>query len=267
VASLLLPGLAAGQAPAPETAPAGLAQGTRFIVGIERIAGFHHLSSSAHYTPSADWTFAQLDQSPSEQRDHFAVLWPGDSQSGLGVNPYAIPRFCFDVKLVPGLTFGGGIAFNKSSGTSRPFVLYQGSTDPVSLDHSVSWFSVSPRVGFLAMFNGTLGIWPRLGMTYVRLNEYQQQRQSVSASGRAGTNSQVGNSHVESSYLSIDPELLLVVTPSPHFGFLLGVQTAFGVGGGFTYSMTHAPYPPLSIPDGDLKATDIGVTGGLIGWL
>src|SRR6185369_3540445 len=123
--------------------------------------------------------------------------------------PYSVPRLAFDAFLQGGLTLGIGAQFAHTSG--------QGAIDALG---------VNPRIGWLPAIDGGIALWPRAGLSYVRLSD-----------------------DVRSSYLlALSLELQVVIPAARHLAFTLSPTFDVGVA-----STTR-------------DVTQLGLQGGLLGW-
>jgi hypothetical protein len=113
-------------------------------------------------------------------------------------NPFAAPRIAFDGFVVDGLSLGGSVGYSNFSISESGITSGDGP--------SYHAWLISPRIGYAYMFNDTVGLWPRLGITYVN--------QTVSASATvAGTNVSADSS---SHFVALSAEVPLAFTPVPH---------------------------------------------------
>ncbi|MFZ5892095.1 MAG: hypothetical protein ACOY0T_13650 [Myxococcota bacterium] len=96
---------------------------------------------------------------------------------------YSHARLGFDYFVIDGLSVGTAIGFSTNSG-----------------DNKYREFLVAPRVGYALMFSDSIGIWPRLGLTY------QDQKTPIGVSG----------------ILAVTVEANLVIVPVEHTALTIG---------------------------------------------
>jgi hypothetical protein len=129
----------------------------------------------------------QAIQSNGPDITTLSLLGPGGTE--IGSAPYSVPRLAFDAFLAGGLTLGIGAQYAHTSSGGAIDVL-----------------GVNPRVGWAPASDGGLALWPRAGLSYVRLSD-----------------------DVRSSYLlALSLELQLVIPAAQHVAF--AVSPTFDVG-------------------------------------
>lgn len=146
----------------------------------------------------------------------FSFAWQGQD----GLTPYDAPRVAFDYFLIDGLSVGGSVAFAAVS--------IEGSPD-------IDYFLVNPRVGYVYMFNPTIGIWPRGGISY-----HSRATDNLSISG-----------------LGLSIECMFPVVATEHLAFHFGPTVDM--------DLTGEIDPELG-PDRDLTYRSLGIRAGLMGW-
>ena len=165
------------------------------------------------------------------------------------------PGLAVDFVLGQGFTIGGGFYYASTGGDET---VKQGTTTTTETNYknsSLSAFGVATRVGYVLMFNEIVGIWPRLGLGY--------ESGSIKSYSYSGTNNQTETeTDIDLSNFSIRPEVMLVISPVPHFALLLGAASRFGVAGSQTQKQAG-----VTTLDGDYTESGIGVTAGLMGYL
>jgi hypothetical protein len=126
------------------------------------------------------------------------------------LDPFSNSRLGMDGVVGPGFTFGGSLGYSMFDATART------TGTGVATDNSpvgVTVFTVVPRLGVLLAPSRYLGVWLRGGVGYTSL-KLARPSQDVSAN---------------SWDLVLDP--MLVVTPLPHVGLLVGPSLNFGLAG------------------------------------
>jgi len=159
---------------------------------------------------------SNASQSPGSSVTTFSLL--GGSGLEAGATPYGIPRIGVDGFLSDGLSLGLGAEFaiiDQSGG-------------------NITVVGLNPRVGYALHASDGFSLWPRVGISYVNMSV---------GSSRPLTQTQ-------SAYLLAGTiEIQIVVTPLPHFGFLIAPTLDIGLAA-----------------TSSTKITQIGLQAGLIGW-
>jgi hypothetical protein len=192
----------------------------RFVVSGERLFGVSWVKENE--------TTAGMDQ--SESVTSISLL-----MKQTDVNPFPAPRIAFDTFVVAGLSLGGSIGY---SGFSTSM---SGGTSGGPNIHS---WSISPRVGYAYMFNDVVGLWPRLGITYVN--------ESVSESVTVAGMTVGGNSTLD--FVALSAEVPLAITPAPHTLITIAPTLDWAFTGSANSGNT------------DLSAIGIGLHAGLGLW-
>jgi hypothetical protein len=112
------------------------------------------------------------------------------------VSPFSTSRLAFDGVLGPGVTLGASFGFANTSMTTR--------SDGQSEDTEVRTWIFVPRVGYLLAPSRYLGVWLRAGVGFVDVRFKTEGTEASSSSFD----------------LVLDP--MLVITPMPHAGILIG---------------------------------------------
>ena len=183
---------AAEAAAAPSSSgPTAFGDGGQFVLSAERLFG---------YTYSRRTGFANTNS--------FTLL---AQPLGTGTYAYGAPRVGFDAFLTKSISLGGSLSFFRTSAGNS----------------STTGFEVAPRLGYGMMVGPWLGVWPRLGVTYVY------------ASGNGAT----------AKYLALTVEGLLAIVVAPHLVITFGPTLDLGLTG--------------SIGTTSIKNTDVGAYFGL----
>jgi hypothetical protein len=192
-------------APPPEaaaaapTGPASFGDGGQFVLSAERLFGY-------------TYTHQSFGGGPAATSSSFTLL---SSPFGDGSGAYDWPRLGFDYFLTRGISAGGSLSFFRAS----------------SGNSSQTGFEVAPRLGYAMMVGPWLGIWPRVGVTYVH-------------SSNGGTTLQ---------YLGLTLEAQLAFVIAPHLVILFGPTLDLGLSG----STANAGV------SNSAKLTDVGAYFGL----
>ena len=201
----------------------------QFVLSADRLFGIHGWSSTLKPPVGND-----VEASGTG----IYLLW-GSSNTGteeFATNPFAIPRLSADLFVIPGLSVGLSFGYTATSGEADD--PYSGTTEDFD---ELSAFAVQPRIGYAAMFSDQVGLWPRVGITYVGI-----------------TSTDVENDiDTDYSFLDVDGELMLVLSPAPHFAFTVGPVVDLGLSGS---------YKPGDTESLDATVTNIGVVGGMLGY-
>jgi hypothetical protein len=126
----------------------------------------------------------------------------GFGWQGVAGSVYDVPRLAFDYFLADSLSLGGSIGY----------AAYNFEADPGDGEGEGSAFIFAPRVGYVWNFNDWASFWIRGGFTY----------HSIS----------VGDDDDGENALALTVEPTFVLSPSTHWGFVLGPTLDISVTGG-----------------------------------
>ena len=187
------PGSPAAEAapPTSSSAPTGFGDGGQFVLSAERLFGY---------------TYSRRTGNPSS--NSFTVL---AQPFGTSTYAYGAPRIGFDGFVTKSFSLGGSLSFFRTSAGNG----------------STTGFEVAPRIGYGMMVGPWLGVWPRIGVTYVY----------ASTDGPS------------LKYLALTVEGLLAIVVSPHLVITFGPTLDLGLSG--------------SVGTTGIKNTDVGVYFGL----
>lgn len=226
-------------------AHARLGSGFQVLLSAERLFGYAHTWTDLTPTQYQGSSISGVERSGT-----------GDTLAFLGNSGDASldPKLGVDFSVGGGVTVGGTLLYGYHASESTLEDSRQGasSTERKSKGPRSSTFGVGARVGYLVMFNDVVGIWPRAGLSY--------------STATTTTYSSTGTSSVETEVnansVSVDPDVMLVVSPVPHFAFLFGVGGTVAVTGGYTVKTAGS-----TEEEGDASGGAIGIAAGLLGYL
>lgn len=203
------------------------ARSGQFAVSAERLFGVVHSSTDTDDpnggTRTQSYTTVNLLMNP---------------YSGL-VSVYAFPRIAADYFVIDGLSLGAALGFFTLSGHVK--------SDTVDQDTStVTGFLLAPRIGYAFMFNQNIGIWPRVGISYLTTH----------------SENDTGDSSSDGHQLALPIEVPLVISPIPHVGFLIGPTLDLGLTGSEKTKDTFGGMTTTTKQD--TNETDFGVQAGLL---
>jgi hypothetical protein len=162
-----------------------------FVISGERLAGAYAFSEVVTDEPDTR----------VESSGGVVNLLTGSSVSAGGFIPFAMPRLGFDL-VARGLTVGVCAGYSSSAGDLRR------ESGSMSRDEDLGnlgiWL-VNPRIGYLHRFTPIVGLWPRVGMTFVWLNAETP-----------------GVADVSSQLTDVTLEMPLVLRPVKHAAILVG---------------------------------------------
>jgi hypothetical protein len=179
------------------------------------------------------------------------LLWSNASVDIAGynaVNPYTMPMLTFHGVVAGGLTIGGGIGYASTSG-KHDSVSSSGGT--VSIDDPTrTAIAFAPRIGYLASFSPTFGIWAKGGITY--FSQKSESPPYTDCSTGPCLTIGGGESSINGVAIALDP--MIVLSPVPHVGIIFGPTLDIGVSG--TMAQTGGA-------DRDLTLSNFGVAAGI----
>ncbi len=180
-----------------------------FVISAERLFGLHlHVASTDYANGSGTATSTTFMTN---------FLWANATAADQGLNLYAMPHVGLHGVLGPGLTVGGSVGFFSHTGE---FEQDAGDVEGASVDlPSQFGFAFAPRFGGILPVSRVLAFWPRGGLTLHNV--------STTIPGSSVTEEFTMNEF--GIALSFDP--MLVFTPVPHVGLLLGPTVDIGLSG------------------------------------
>lgn len=223
-----------GTALAQDAATGRFGQQGQFAISAERMFGVASTSFTVEQTGGGE----QTDSATS-----FSLL---SSQMGAFFNAYVTPRIGLDYFVIDGLTLGAafGVFSTSTSVTDKP----PGAGSTTQDGPTYTGVILAPRIGYAYMFSDMVGIWPRLGFTYVGV-------------GSKDSGPQPDESGVHLSAITL--EAPLIISPFEHMGFLVAPVADIGVGGSRTTKDGQTGVETTR----DAKATEFGLLGGLFVYL
>lgn len=222
------------QAEGPSPAESGT-----ILLSVDRVFGL--TSSTVTEKDSGGGATAEVTQSTAE----FSLL--GRSPMSAGGLLFSTPRLSLDFVVGPGITLGGGIGYTVVSQEAESKVTVNGSTATETDDGpSATGFLFAPRVGYLAVFGPYIGLWPKLGITYISVN-------SESSSGDTETSTGI---------TGFSTDIPLVIMPGP------GVMLTVGLTLDTTLAVSRETTSnSVTVEDeSDRSVTEVGIQGGLAGF-
>jgi hypothetical protein len=167
------PAAEAAAAPASSSSGStGFGDSGQFVFSVERLFGYNWDHESRGTQTITSSTFSVLG-----------------NPFGVVAYPYDWPRLGFDYFLTKSISAGAALAFSRTTGG----------------DNSTNAFEVAPRLGYGMMVGPWLGVWPRLGVTYVN-----------------ATNQ---------NYLGLTIDLAAVINVAPHFAITFAPVANIGLSG------------------------------------
>lgn len=208
----------------------------------ERLAGRGGFMISAERILGIVWTHSSVEQNGATVNQDSTNVSLLTTRFGSALTGYSAPRIAFDYLARSGLTIGGAIGYMHSSLSGT---IEQGGRSTTSDGPSLDGFLLAPRIGYLAMFNETIGIWPRGGVTYVH----------------ATASNDDSSIDVTSNAFALTLEAPIVFAVVPHGGFWLGPTFDFGVSGSQKVKVTVLNNSVNTDTDGKIR--DLGAQAGL----
>jgi hypothetical protein len=198
----------------------GFAESGALVFGADRLFGVLHTST----------TIGEDAAETTTSSTEISLLTRGAESA----SPYAAPRLTFDGFVTDGISLGGTLGVTSQSVEIDP---------PIGMDQdgpSETAVIVGGRIGYGHMFSDTVGLWPKLGLTYFTDSLEDRDGDEIDISG-----------------LAMSADVMLVIAPVPHFGFTIGPVLDLGLTGSSEIGPT----------DVDTTVTDVGLLAGLAGWL
>lgn len=151
------------------------------------------------------------------------------------------PRLAFDAVIGTGFTIGGSVGYSRYSASAD----YDSSVPlgpTPNVDRATWALLVQPRLGYVLAASPVISVWLRAGVFILREN----------------TKAEASDDELEQSAFGLVLDPMLVVSPIPHVGLLLGPQLDFGLTGGVTLTTNGRESPEL-----DHTRSSYGVSAGV----
>jgi len=225
-------------------APGALAQerfatAGRFAIGAERVFGY----ASTNTKVETEFQPGNVKYESDKTRTQLDFLARGNVD-----NPFVAPRIGFDYFVIDGLSIGGALAYYSSEHDGDE-TLGNNSAD-IDKETDSGW-AIAPRVGYCFMFNDMVGIWPRGGFTYAAGKEETDPANPPNAP----------DDKLEASVLDLTLEGMLVITPVPHAGFMVGPTLELPLSGSGETDQGNN-----SQDIDEIRVTTIALQAGVFAW-
>lgn len=218
------------------------------VAGVLAVLGFagtagaaERFNESGSFALGAERLFGVSWDKQSADRNGVSASVSVTSVSVLGKqlssDPFAGPRIAFDYFVTDGISLGGSVGYSSIS-TSNDVSSSTAGVSLSGLDNTLRGWIVSPRVGYGYAFNDNVGIWPRLGFTYV---------------GLSGSS---GSTDLKQHFFALSAEVPLVFTPAPHTMLTIAPTVDWGFSGSTGTSGNSV----------DMTAIALGLHAGLGVW-
>jgi len=179
------------------------------------------------------------------------LLWGGNNNIvGEDFDLYSAPRVGFDYAVIPSLTLGGSIGYLHRSGKTE---VSENGVSASTDTPTGNGFVINPRIGYALSLTPTIAIWPRGGVTYFTANE-----KTTSMAGTTRTTS------ISGFAVSLDPQL--VISPVPHFAFMVGPVADIPLAGHVTNERVNTMTGISTSTETSTKVTNFGITAGVLGY-
>jgi hypothetical protein len=230
----LVVSLAAARSARADSPPPAVGDSGHVALSAERIFGFAHTSRT---------TTANGMDRPTVTTNGISIL--GNPLGGLLSSSYTAPRLAFDGFVAGGLSLGASVTYFHATQT-QPTGTGASASESES---SLSGLILAPRIGFAAHLSPTVSLWPRAGVTFLKV----WSDTTVAGMSRGSSS---GN------LFAATIELPLAVTLTERAAFLIGPTIDIGLSG----DTTNEPPPGMFATSStvDNKETQIGAHAALL---
>lgn len=230
------------------------------VVGAERLVGGYHSTTNEEVKVSQTIGGSTVTQEIETETSltTYAVL--GNDPAA----PTLVPRIALDYFPIDGLSLGGAFVYLRLSGEveGERRITAGGMTQTDDIDAKAptqSILAIHPRIGYAAAFNEFVGIWPRVGFSYIHFKRVQE---ITDIDPNTGLEQKFDRTTtVTLTHLTL--EGLLFVSPFTGFAFVGGPFADIGLGG---KTEIESEEPGVPDEDGDAKNTTIGFIVGVAGY-
>jgi hypothetical protein len=208
--------------------------------------GGEHLTGLFHTSISASANNVESDGSVT----HFALLGMGSGA------PAETPRIGLDGFVIDGLSLGGTLGIDHSSGDQNAAVGAGAITVSTSGSSSSTTLILAPRIGYAVMFTNSIGIWPRGGIVYYH-SWISNEPIATPGTPRPSTDATL-------HFIGLGLDAPFIFAVSPGFAITAGPMMELAFDGGYSLDNPPAGTTVTSI---DMSYTTFGLSVGLLGWM
>ena len=242
-ASLMVP---SEPTPVVTTMAESFGRGPHIALSAENLMGFRH-----------EWYTRTPSQFQGSSISNAEVTGTSNQFTLLGSNNAANidAKMALDYVFPTGFTLGGVFIY---ATTSADLTVTHNANRADFKDPSQSSVGFGARLGYVYMFNKHWGIWPRLGLHYLTTTATRYSYTYIPSTGGYAESRE----DADADYLELDPELMFIVTPVPHFAFLFGARSSLPLTGSYSRNVDGTVEEK-----GDDSYGNVAVVAGLMGYL
>jgi hypothetical protein len=198
-----------------------------FAISAERITSINHTSMTVE--PEGD------GPETTNSATNIALFTGSPDENTV----YSVPRVAGDYFVIDSLSVGAALGLIHTTTSTEAELM---GTSVESDGPTISGFLFSPRAGYAFMFQDNVGIWPKLGFTYV-----------------SGGSDEDGGTETSLSALALSLDVPLVFSPIPNVAFTAGPSLDLGLSGSWELD----PPGAAETQEGDIKVTEYGLNVGM----
>jgi hypothetical protein len=218
----------------------------QIVFGVERTMGLFFIKDKIEQSA------AGVTQTVSTDTTTIALF------GNLGAVPVTIPRLALDYFVVDGFSVGASFIYWRTSGTST---LEAGGASSEADSPTLSTVVIHPRLGYSFIFDETLALWLRGGITWSSFN-VTTQVEGTSATGGRVTQDEENNA----SAFDLSFDVPLVISPIENFAILIGPFVDIGLSGTVESVTVNDPGDPsagTTTQEADHTLTAFGLSVGI----
>lgn len=196
-----------------------------------RFGDMGQLALSAERMFGAGFVWDTVDQGDDDETTTTFNVSAISNPLAANTSAYSFPRIGIDFFIIENISIGAALGFaytNFDDDTGGPF------------DH-VTAYLAAPRIGYALMFSDGIGIWPRVGVTWVHYRF-------------AGE----GDVRDKATRFALTGEIPFVIQPAEHVALLIGPTIDLGLTG--SNKLEGGPVTS----DVDVRTTELGIQFGLL---
>jgi hypothetical protein len=201
----------------------------------DRFGDAGQVAFSAERMFGVGWTWDSVDAGDEDLTNTTFNLSVLSNPLANVTNTYSFPRVGIDYFIVDNISIGAALGFAYASFDPDEQLQAASPFD------SVTAFLAAPRVGYAMMFGDHIGIWPRVGVTWINY-----------------TFSGEGDAEESADRFALTGELPFVIQPTDNAAFLIGPTIDLGLSGKNRLEGAGANL------ETDVRTTELGVQFGLM---